>query len=247
MEEVLRSGEEETPYLLVDLDIVRDRFQQLRPGPARRDDPLRGQGQPGPRGAHAAQRPRLVVRRGLAGRDRPLPGVGVDPARLSYGSTIKKERDIAWAYERGVRLFAIDSEAELRKVADVAPPVRPCSAASPATARRRLAPDAQVRLRPGAGARPAARRAPIAGLGVGVSFHVGSQQRDPEAWDRAARRRWPTSTRCLAANDIEPAVVNLGGGFPASYLEQVPDIATYGEAITGVVARAGWATAGPSG
>ena len=47
-------------------------------------------------------------------------GVGVDPARLSYGSTIKKQRDIAWAYERGVRLFAIDSEAELRKVGEPA-------------------------------------------------------------------------------------------------------------------------------
>ena len=46
---------------------------------------------------------------------------GVDPARLSYGSTIKKQRDIAWAYEHGVRLFAIDSEAELRKVAEAAP------------------------------------------------------------------------------------------------------------------------------
>src|SRR6185295_8622049 len=34
---------------------------------------------------------------------------GASPDRISYGNTIKKERDIAAAYERGIRLFAVDS------------------------------------------------------------------------------------------------------------------------------------------
>src|ERR1700732_5145787 len=36
---------------------------------------------------------------------------GATPERLSFGNTIKKERDIAAAYRAGVRLFAFDSEA----------------------------------------------------------------------------------------------------------------------------------------
>src|SRR3546814_6403790 len=33
---------------------------------------------------------------------------GATPERISFGNTIKKERDIAAAYQLGVRLFAVD-------------------------------------------------------------------------------------------------------------------------------------------
>ena len=51
-------------------------------------------------------------------------GRGVAPERLSFGNTIKKERDIAYAYQQGVRLFAFDSAAELEKIARSAPRAR---------------------------------------------------------------------------------------------------------------------------
>src|SRR5882724_4461227 len=47
--------------------------------------------------------------------------LGVTPDRLSYGNTIKKASDIAYAFERGVYRFAFDSKAELRKLAVHAP------------------------------------------------------------------------------------------------------------------------------
>src|SRR5205823_11618657 len=49
---------------------------------------------------------------------------GATAERLSFGNTIKKERDIAFAYAAGVRLFAFDSEAELEKLARAAPGAR---------------------------------------------------------------------------------------------------------------------------
>src|SRR5438067_7022182 len=42
---------------------------------------------------------------------------GATPDRLSFGNTTKKERDIAIASERGIRLFPFPSEAELYKLA----------------------------------------------------------------------------------------------------------------------------------
>ena len=42
-------------------------------------------------------------------------GAGAD--RISFGNTIKKERDVARAYALGVRLFAVDCEAEVEKIA----------------------------------------------------------------------------------------------------------------------------------
>src|SRR3974390_3569612 len=46
---------------------------------------------------------------------------GASPERISFGNTIKKERDIARAFALGVRLFAVDCEAEVEKVARAAP------------------------------------------------------------------------------------------------------------------------------
>jgi ornithine decarboxylase len=64
----------------------------------------------------------------------------------------------------------------------------------------------------------------------GVSFHVGSQQRNPNAWDKALATA-ATVFRTCAERGISLAMVNLGGGFPTRYLEQVPAVANYGRAI----------------
>ena len=46
---------------------------------------------------------------------------GAAPERISFGNTIKKERDIARAYALGVRLFAVDCKAEVEKIGRAAP------------------------------------------------------------------------------------------------------------------------------
>jgi ornithine decarboxylase len=74
------------------------------------------------------------------------------------------------------------------------------------------------------------RKAAYAGLGFGVSFHVGSQQRDVSAWEQ------PLATvaslyRQMAMEGFEAVGVNLGGGLPCRYRDPVADIAAYGRAI----------------
>src|SRR6516225_3211512 len=64
----------------------------------------------------------------------------------------------------------------------------------------------------------------------GVSFHVGSQQRNQHAWDRALASAAAVFREC-GERGIELAMVNLGGGFPAKYLKNVPSVKTYGSAI----------------
>jgi ornithine decarboxylase len=64
----------------------------------------------------------------------------------------------------------------------------------------------------------------------GVSFHVGSQQTDLSAWDRAlADARSVFSA--LAEEGIVLKMVNMGGGFPTRYLRDVPTAEAYGRAI----------------
>ena len=163
-------------------------------------------------------------------------GRGAAAERLSFGNTIKKERDIAFAYDKGVRLFAFDSEAELLKLARTAPGARvfcrilvSCAGADwPLSRKFGCTPEMAVAL---------LRRARELGLDpYGVSFHVGSQQTDLGQWDGAigAAARMFTA---LAETDIELRMVNIGGGFPARYRGEVAGVARYAQAVTDALTR----------
>jgi ornithine decarboxylase len=155
---------------------------------------------------------------------------GATPERISYGNTIKKERDIARAYALGVRMFAVDCVEEVEKIA-------------------RQAPGARVFCRvltDGKGAEwPLSRKfgchAPMAvkvlerahrlGLNAyGLSFHVGSQQCDLRAWDKAVGDAKKVF-RALSEKNITLSMLNLGGGFPTRYLKDVPSTEAYAAAI----------------
>src|SRR5215813_15380018 len=110
---------------------------------------------------------------------------GAPPDRLSFGNTIKKERDIAFAYQAGMRLFAFDSARELEKLARAAPGARvfcrilvACDGAEwPLSRKFGCAPEMAIDL---------LRKARELWLDpYGVSFHVGSQQTDLGQWDGA--------------------------------------------------------------
>ena len=67
-------------------------------------------------------------------------------------------------------------------------------------------------------------------VAYGLSFHVGSQQRNPRMWDGALAAS-AAIFKDLAERGIALQMVNLGGGFPTKYLKSVPAVRQYGEAI----------------
>jgi ornithine decarboxylase len=155
---------------------------------------------------------------------------GATPDRISYGNTIKKERDIARACALGVRLYAVDCKAEVEKVARAAPGSKvfcrilfDCAGAEWPLSRK-------------FGCEPAMAvdvldHAKSLGLEpYGISFHVGSQQRNTHAWDRALASAAAVFKEC-GERGMNLAMVNLGGGFPTKYLKNVPTVKAYGNAI----------------
>jgi ornithine decarboxylase len=163
-------------------------------------------------------------------------GQGVPADRISFGNTIKKEKDIAWAHQNGVRLFAFDSEAELQKLARSAPGARvfcrvlvDCGGAEwPLSKKFGCAPDM---------ARDLLKRANEMGLeAYGISFHVGSQQTDLDQWDRALAQV-SQMFYALAETGVDLKMVNLGGGFPARYRKDVAPVEAYCEAVQRALVR----------
>ena len=155
---------------------------------------------------------------------------GATPDRISFGNTIKKERDIARAHELGISLFAVDCVEEVEKIARAAPRARVfCrvltdgeGAEWPLSRKFGCAPKMAVDV-----------LAHAARLGLdayGVSFHVGSQMTDLKAWDKAlADARWVFER--MSEKGITLKMVNMGGGFPTRYLKDVPSAKAYGQAI----------------
>ena len=232
----LRDRRPEGPCLVVDLDIVRDNYRAF--ATAMPDSRVYYAVKANP----ASEILKLLADLGssfdcasVAEVDMALTA-GATPERISYGNTIKKERDIAAAYERGIRLFAVDCREEVEKIGRAAPTAR-------VFCRILIANDgAEWPLSRKFGCAPAMavdvlEHAHRLGLDAyGVSFHVGSQQPNPEAWD-AALAASAEIFRTLSERGIRLRMVNMGGGFPAKYLKRIPVVKSYGRAISSALRR----------
>jgi ornithine decarboxylase len=161
---------------------------------------------------------------------------GTTPDRISFGNTIKKERDIAAAFALGINLYAVDCKEEVEKIARAAPGARVfarilCDGSGaewPLSRKFGCVPEMAIDV---------LEHAHRLGLvAYGVSFHVGSQQRDPKMWDGALKSAATIFREC-ADRGIHLSMVNLGGGFPAKYLKKIPGVESYGTAIFSALRR----------
>jgi ornithine decarboxylase len=228
--EFLRRRTDAGPCLVVDLDVVRENYNSF--ARALPDSKVYYAIKANP----APEILKLLVELGACfdvaslNETEAVLAAGAAPERISYGNTIKKESDIAAAHRLGVSLFAIDCEAEAEKVARAAPGARVicrihCDNAG-----------ADWPLSRKFGCEPAyaadiLEHAHRHGLvPYGISFHVGSQQNNVEAWDRALASTASIFRTC-AERGINLAMVNLGGGFPAKYIRKTPKLESYGKAI----------------
>ncbi|QYJ78494.1 type III PLP-dependent enzyme [Shewanella acanthi] len=159
--------------------------------------------------------------------------VGVTADRVSYGNTIKKRQDVRAFYERGVRMYASDSEADLRMIAEEAPGsriyVRILTEGTDTA-------DWPLSRKFGCQNEMAYELLVLAKeLGLepyGISFHVGSQQRDIGAWDSAIGKVKFIFDRLRDEHDICLKMINMGGGFPANYIDKTNQLGVYAEQIT---------------
>ena len=228
--EFLKQRSNDGPCLVVDLDVVRENYSSF------------AKALPDSKVFYAVKaNPAPEILKLLAGlgccfdvasvsETEAALAAGATPERISYGNTIKKETEIAIAFGLGVTLFAVDCEAEVEKVARAAPGSRVicrihCDGSG-----------SEWPLSRKFGCEPAyaadilelAHRRGL--VPHGISFHVGSQQHNIEAWDRALASTAAVFRTC-AERGIALAIVNLGGGFPARYVRKTPKLESYGKAI----------------
>jgi ornithine decarboxylase len=219
-----------TPCLVLDLDRVAENFRSLN------------RALPAARIYYAVKaNPAVPVLELLSGMGScfdaaSLPEIeaclaaGAAAGAISFGNTVKKASAIAAAHAHGVPLYAFDSIEELRKIAENAPGAKVyCRIAiNNSGAQWPLGRKFGTTLER---ARELMLAAP--GLGLvphGLSFHVGSQQTDTAAYELAIAQVAMLFTDLKSAG-IELKMLNLGGGFPIRYQDDVPETDQFGTAI----------------
>ena len=159
---------------------------------------------------------------------------GAAPEHISFGNTVKRASDIAYAHAQGVTLFAADAADELEKIAEHAPgaavyirllvensdadwPLSRKFGTSHSRVLSLLATARDLGLRP-----------------VGLSFHVGSQTREAWMWagvlDQVAKV-WAAARSGGFALDL----LNIGGGFPAFYGDAIAPARDYAAQVMEMV------------
>ncbi|WP_228002072.1 type III PLP-dependent enzyme [Nocardia australiensis] len=226
----------ESPYLLIDLERVRDNYRTLHAVlPTAR---IRF-------AVKAAPVPELIALLNEQGAEFDVAsigeielclGEGVEPARMCYGNPIKKAAHIAAAHAMGVRRFAFDTEDDLLHIVEHAPGAevecRFLSAAPESTTPF----GTKFGCTPGEAYRLLVRARDLGLIVAGPYFHVGSQQLDPAAW-RIGIEQAGRIVAALADKDIRVGSVNIGGGLPISYTQAAPDPADIAAVVTTATAE----------
>ncbi|MBN8893097.1 MAG: ornithine decarboxylase [Rhodospirillales bacterium 70-18] len=219
-----------TPCLVLDVDRVEENFRALRTA------------LPLARVYYAVKAnpaPQILER--LAGLGSSFDAAGIEEVEaclaagaaarsISFGNTIKKASAIARAHAAGVDMFAFDSAEELEKLARHAPGSRVyCrilveNAGADWPLSRKFGTTLEH-------AGELMRRAGALGLDpYGLSFHVGSQQTSTASYEAAIGRVAMLFTDLRDAG-VNLRMVNLGGGFPVRYRDEVPGIDRFADAI----------------
>ena len=226
------SKDKETPFLVVDLEVIRQKYQELTTCFPIAKVFYALKANPGA--------PVVNLLREL-GSNFDIASIfelnrvlecNVEPSRISYGNTIKKAAHIKYAYDKGVRLFATDSKSDLQNIAEQAPGSKIFvrilveggeTAEWPLSRKFGCHPDMAIDL---------LVQAKKLGLEPhGISFHVGSLQKDIAVWDAALSKVKYMFDWMKFEEDVTLKMINMGGGFPANYISEVNPIQIYAEEI----------------
>ena len=159
-----------------------------------------------------------------------LLSLGVPAAEVYYSNPVKSRQYLRYAAAKGVEWFVVDSVEELRKILEIKPDAKlylridapnvgsdwPLSGKFGAQPRRRR--DHRTRRRSSAPTWP------------GVTFHVGSQCRNPENW-RVGIENAKRVFRKMRLKGLKPRLLNIGGGYPVRHVKPIPSIEAIGEVV----------------
>lgn len=218
------------PFLIIDTAIVREKLRRFRAAMPRVRPHYAVKANPDRRIL------KVLVQEGAgfeiastAELDLLLP-LGANAGEIFFSNPMRSRESDAYAASKGVRWFVVDSVDELRRVYAV----DPAASLYLRIATPNIGSDWPLSGKFGAGAAEAREIvATAAKLGAdlaGVTFHAGSQCRNPENW-RVGIEKARTVFDAMGKAGLRPRMLDIGGGFPVRHVKPIPSIEVIGEVV----------------
>jgi ornithine decarboxylase len=223
------------PFLLVDTNIVRNKARRFKTAMPQVHPHYAVKANPDPRVL------RTMIEEGVGFEIASISeldlllSLGVSASEIYYSNPMKSRAYLEYAASKGVEWYVLDSVEELRKIVSVKP-------------------DAKMYVRidtPNIGSDwPLAGKfgthaAEIKGIIneavklkadlAGVTFHVGSQCRNPQNW-RVGIERAKKVFADMRRVGLTPRLLNIGGGYPVRHVKPIPSIEIIAEVVNAAIA-----------
>jgi ornithine decarboxylase len=226
----VRHNGQRTPFLLVDLELVRSKIRRFRAALPEVRIHYAMKANPHPEILRVMLEEHVAFEVASAGELEVLLALGVPGPEIHYNNPIKPPDHLERAVREGVSWYAIDSVEELRKVVKAKADARLCLRIET----QNLGSDWPLIGKfgvPLAEAGEMIREARKCGADLaGVSFHVGSQCRNLDNW-RVGIENAKLVFDMMRSKGLAPRLLNIGGGFPVLHTKPIPTIERIGASI----------------
>ncbi|MBI3936124.1 MAG: type III PLP-dependent enzyme [Betaproteobacteria bacterium] len=218
------------PFLLVDTSIVRTKVRRFKAAMPRVHPHYAVKANPDPRVlATLIEEGAGFEIASIAELDLLL-GLGVPAAEIYYSNPMKSRDYLQYAAKRGVEWYVLDSVEELRKIASVKADARlyvrieapNIGSDWPLTGKFGVKNEEVDGI--------VAEAARLGADLAGVTFHVGSQCRNPENW-RVGIQSAKRVFKKMRLAGLKPRLLNIGGGFPVRHVKPIPSIEKIAEVV----------------
>jgi ornithine decarboxylase len=220
----------ERPFLILDNAIVRDKARRFRAAMPRVRQHYAVKANPDRRVLETLLQEGCSFEIASTAELDILLAIGADPAGVFYSNPMKSRQSIAYAAGKGVEWFVVDSVDEVRRVHAIKADSRMyLRIATP-----NIGSDWPLSGKFGAG--PSETREIIAAAAkagadlAGVTFHAGSQCRNPENW-RVGIEKARALFDAMSRAGLNPRLLDIGGGFPVRHVKPIPSIEVIGEVV----------------
>ena len=218
------------PFLLIDAAIVRAKARRFKAAMPRVQPHYAVKANPDPRVLKALIEEGVGFEIASVAELDILAKLKVPAVEVYYSNPVKSSDSIRYAAGKGVEWFAVDSVEELRKIHGIKPDAKLYVRIEAPNVGSDWPLSGKFGMRPaevdGIIAEAVALRADLAG----VTFHVGSQCRNPENWRigiLSAKRVF----KKMRLAGLRPRLLNLGGGFPVRHVKPIPSIEKIAELV----------------
>jgi ornithine decarboxylase len=223
------------PFLLVDSNIVRTKARRFKAAMPQVHPHYAVKANPDPRVLKALIEEGVGFEIASISELDLLMGLGVPAAEIYYSNPMKSRDYLKYAASMGVEWYVLDSVEELRKIVSVKPDAKmylridtPNIGSDWPLAGKFGTHAAEIE---GIIAEAAALKADLAG----VTFHVGSQCRNPQNW-RVGIERAKKIFADMRCAGLTPRLLNIGGGYPVRHVKPIPSIEVIGEVVNEALA-----------